>query len=434
MDAGEASWSLSRSIRLLQVLHVQQTAAQVGSDWRRSRGDAKVYAAPGDPFFQQQHYQLMREHMERRAKDAARKRAERAKKKSMRIDAAADSLVGDRPPMGDRPMGDCPVGDRPVGDRPLGDRPMGDRPMGDRPMGDRPMGDRPASPSLFFPPPSPSPVPSLPVALPLVSTDATEQHHSITASQLLQQLSPRFSPPPVHPPSLSDFLPLPSTDPSPTYDYPAAAASPSAAVAAAAAASSSRPSVASPPVRSPSPKRTRMAAGPGVRASGLFRKPISLQLVSQRAAAAAASSRIAAVATHEVRLNDDEDDDQEQEQKGEDRGAPTASPVPASATPPPFFDAEWEKVVRDRVEQLLSPGFLRNKRLTIANKRRTVERNVRAHIKQSLELGCVGPHHCASGCPGPFQPRAFYTRTQFAHYADRTVKAQQIINGSPRQI
>ena len=105
---------------------------------------------------------------------------------------------------------------------------------------------------------------------------------------------------------------------------------------------------------------------------------------------------------------------------------------PASATPPPVFDAEWEKVVLDRVEQLLSPGFLRNKRVTIANQRRTVERNVRAHIKQSLALGCTGPHHCASGCPGPFQPQTFYQRTQFAHYAEHTVKSQAKASGMTR--
>ncbi len=51
------------------------------------------------------------EQMDRRAKDAARKQAERAKKKSFQTDAAlphsvsaaaVDSLVGDSPPMGDR--------------------------------------------------------------------------------------------------------------------------------------------------------------------------------------------------------------------------------------------------------------------------------------------------------------------------------------------
>ena len=238
---------------------------------------------------------------------------------------------------------------------------------------------------------------------------------------------PTYSPPPVHPPSIpgSMQLPLPSISRSPIYDY-------LPAEAAAATLPSHPPPVDSPPVRSPSPKRARAAAASGVRPSGLFHKPISLQLVPQRAATAAASSRIAAVANHEVKLNDDEDEDQEQERKGEERGAATESSVPASATPPPVFDEEWEKVVRDRVEQLLSPGFIRNKRLIIANKRRTVERNVRAHIKQSLALGCVGPHHCASGCPGPFQPQTFYRRTQFAHYAEHTVISQAKASGLTR--
>jgi len=80
--------------------------------------------------------------------------------------------------------------------------------------------------------------------------------------------------PPVHPPSIPASMQLTSINPSPTYDYLAAAAS------------LSPPLAASPPVRSPSPKRARSSAASGVRASGLRRKPLAQLLIQQRQAAA----------------------------------------------------------------------------------------------------------------------------------------------------